>query len=317
MQSIIHLKTEDKNPKFYQKYPKLFESYYQGIKSETIDNLCKAGYFYYHSVLCLDTVIDDNNFNEIPQMLALQEESIKLLTSVFGLKSHFWGLWNQRKREYFEAVKIEKSLSQSNSVDFEAYQDLADKKSAFGKVAIDSLFTLHHNKDNETYQKLLLSHKYFSTGFQLYDDVKDFKEDFEKGQFNYSIEQLKKEVNFDQYKNNVEILNKLLFIKGIGQEILSQSISQFERAEKILNELNAKSEWLTIVLEMKATIENYLDITNGYLLTISAKLELKNQQSCTYSFFDFNEIEETVIKNGLAFIKSDFQQNYTNLKHIM
>jgi len=317
MQSIIHLKNEDKNPKFYQEYPKLFNSYYQGIKSETIDNLCKAGYFYYHSVLCLDAIIDDNNFNEIPKMLALQEESIKLLTSVFGLESYFWDMWNQRKGEYFEAIKIEKSLSQSKSVDFEAYQDLADKKSAFGKVAIDSLFTLHHNKDNETYQKLLLSHKYFSTGFQLYDDVKDFKEDFKKGQFNYSIEQLKKEVNFDHYKNNIEILNKLLFIKEIGQEILSKSISQFEKAEKILNELNVKSEWLTTVLDMKVTIENYLDITNGYLATIKTKLELKNQQSFTYSFFDFYLIEDNVIKNGLTFIKMDFQQNYSDLKHIM
>lgn len=315
-----HNFAQDKSPSFYQHYPRLFAKYFNEfneVLEKQVDALSRAGYHYYHSVLCLDSIIDDNNFNEIPQMLALQEESIKLLTSVFGLKSHFWGLWNQRKGEYFEAVKIEKSLSQSNSVDFEAYQDLADKKSAFGKVAIDSLFTLHHNKDNETYQKLLLSHKYFSTGFQLYDDVKDFKEDFEKRQFNYSIEQLKKEVNFDQYKNNVETLNKLLFIKGIGQEILSQSISQFERAEKILNELNVKSEWLTTVLEMKTTIENYLDITNGYLATIKTKLELKRQQSCTYPFFNFNQIEDNIIKKGLDFIKSDFQQNYADLKHIM
>jgi len=308
---------KDKSPSYYKHYPKLFANYFSEVSDEQIDVLSKAGYHYYHSVLCLDAILDDGNFEEIPIMRTLQEESIKLLSSVFGLNSKFWDLWNQRKGEYFEAVKIEKSLSYSNGVDFESYQDLADKKSAFGKVAIDSLFVLDRKQENATYDKLLLSHKYFSTGFQLYDDVKDFKEDFEKGQFNYATEQLKKEGNFDQYKHNVEILNKLLFIKEIGQEILSKSIEQFEKAITILNDLSTKSKWLTTVLEMKATIENYLDITNGYLATITAKIELKNHQSYTYAFFDFNELDENATKNGLAFIKSDFQQNYADLKHIM
>lgn len=307
----------DKSPSFYKHYPRLFVNYFNEVSEEQVDVLSRAGYHYYHSVLCLDTVIDDGSFEEIPKMTTLQEESIKLLTSVFGLESEFWAFWNQRKKEYFEAVKIEKSLSNLDSIDFNIYQELADKKSAFGKVAIDSLFTIQNNSDKNTYQKLLLSHKYFSTGFQLYDDVKDFKEDFKKGQFNYAIEQLRKEVSFDQYGYNVEILNKLLYIKEIGQEVLSKSIRQFERAMTILNKLSAKSEWLTTVMEMKATIEDYLEITNGYLATIRAKLELKNQQSCTYPFFDFNGIEGNAIKNGLDFIKSDFQQNYADLKHIM
>lgn len=241
----------DKSPSFYKHYPKLFYSYFKEVSEEKVDILSKAGYFYYHSVLSLDSIIDDENLEDIPKMIALQQESIKLLTSVFGLESQFWDLWNQRKKEYFEAVKIEKSLSQFNNIDFEAYQDLAGKKSAFGKVAIDSLFILQDYKDNEAYHKLLISHKYFSTGFQLYDDVKDFKEDFERGQFNYAIEQLRKEINFDQYGHNVEILNKLLFIKEIGQEILSESIDQFERATTVLSELNIKSKWLDTVIEMK------------------------------------------------------------------
>jgi hypothetical protein len=314
---IDKIEFKDKSPSFYKHYPKLFANYFNQVSERHIDFLSRAGYHYYHSVLCLDAIIDDGVFEEIPKMTTLQEESIKLLTSVFGLESQFWIFWNRRKKEYFEAVKIEKSLSNLDSVDFRMYQDLADKKSAFGKVAIDSLYTLQVNKDDDMHKKLLLSHKYFSTGFQLYDDVKDFKEDFEKGQFNFAIEQLRQEVNFDQHGNNVKILNKLLFIKEIGQEILSKSISQFETAITILKGLSTKSEWLTTVLEMKATIENYLDISNGYLATITAKIELKNQQSCTYAFFDFNEIDENATKNGLAFIKSDFQQNYADLKHVM
>lgn len=314
---LLKPKTIDKSPTFYKHYPKLFANYFSEVSEEQFDVLSKAGYQYYHSVLSLDAIIDDGNFEEIPKMITLQEESIKLLTSVFGLKSQFWVLWNQRKKEYFEAVKIEKSLAHKDKVDFEIYADLADKKSSFGKVAIDSLFTLNRKQKDDIYQNLLLSHKYFSVGFQLYDDVKDFKEDFEKGQFNFAIEQLRKEVHFDQYQHNVEVLNKLLFIKEIGQGILSKSISQFETAVTILKGLSTKSEWLTTVQEMKATIEHYLEITNGYLATITAKLELKNHQTDTHPFFDFNKIEDNAIKEGLTFIKSDFQQNYADLKHIM
>ena len=73
-------------------------------------------------------------------MLTLQEETIKILTSIYGYKSPFWGLWQQRKAEYFKAIKIEKHLLTTPEVSFEQYSSLADDKSAFGKIAIDSLW---------------------------------------------------------------------------------------------------------------------------------------------------------------------------------
>ena len=71
-------------------------------------------------------------------MLALQEETIKILTSIYGYKSSFWELWQQRKEEYFKAIQTEKHLLTTPMVSFEQYSSLADDKSAFGKIAIDS-----------------------------------------------------------------------------------------------------------------------------------------------------------------------------------
>jgi hypothetical protein len=290
--NILNISIEnDKSPKFYQEYPKLFNSYYN-IDAEKLSVLSKAGYYYYHSILSLDSLMDDGEFKEIPQILTLQEESIKLLTSIYGVDSSFWSSWDKRKKEYFEAVKIEKSLAQKNQVDFEIYEDLADKKSAFGKVAIDSLFTLDKKQNKEIYKKLLLSHKYFSIGFQLYDDVKDFKEDFEKKQFNFAIYRLKNAIDFHQYKEDVSTLNKLLFIKGIGQEILAKSIEQFEKAISILNTLKVQSKWLETVEEMKNTIVNYLDATNGYFATLKTRLYIKNQQKNAYPFFKYEIVRD-------------------------
>ena len=304
-------------PEFYQHYPLLFESYFNIPNRKILEMLSKAGFHYYHAILCLDSVLDQNNIKEIHQVLALQEESIKILASIYRFDSPFWSFWNKRKEEYFRAIKIEKSLSKKEKIHFKVYEDLADKKSAFGKVAIDSLFALDERKDKATHRSLLLSHKYFSIGFQLYDDVKDFKEDFRTGQFNFAIYCLQKVVDFEKYNQDIDSLNKLLFIKNVGQEILAISVNQFEKATTILNKLNIKSKWLETVIDMKNTIEGYLDVTNGYLATIKARLEIKNQKSHSHLFFGYIKVKDLIIKKGLDFIKTDFIQNYVNLKHIM
>jgi len=70
----------------------------------------------------------------------VSKETIKILTSIYGYKSPFWELSQQRKAEYFKAIHIEKRLLTTPKVSFEQYSSLADNKSAFGKIAIDSLW---------------------------------------------------------------------------------------------------------------------------------------------------------------------------------
>lgn len=144
MINIDPLAINDKSPEYYQYYPRLFTSYFKSVDLDTVGNLSKAGYIYYHSILCLDSVIDDKVFANLPKMIMLQERSIKILTSIYELDSSFWDFWDKRKNEYFEGVKIERLLSKTENIDFKIYEDLADKKSAFGKVAIDSLYVLYH-----------------------------------------------------------------------------------------------------------------------------------------------------------------------------
>jgi len=307
----------EKTPEFYKYYPMLFERYFKFSNQTTLKILSKAGFDYYNAVLCLDDIIDNKNFNKISRMLAFQGESIKLLTHVFGVNSQFWNFWDERKKEYFEATKIEKSFLKKKNVDFESYKDLADKKSAFGKIAIDSLFVLDKREDKKTYNSLIKSHKYFSIGFQLYDDVKDFKEDFKNGQFNFAIFKLQKLIDFDQYNQNLVTLHKLLFVKKIAQKILAKSIEQFEKSIEILSNLNTKSTWLKTVVEIKKTIEGYLEITNGYMATIEAKVKLKSHQGHTHSFFEYEQLEDLTVAKALDFIEFDFNQNYVDLKHVM
>lgn len=316
-QSTILSITKDKSPEFYQHYPQLFQAYFTEVDKNTLSQLSEAGYAYYHATLALDAVIDEKDLSQLPATLAFQEQSIKILTSIYGLNSTFWDLWKKRKTEYFEAIQLEKSLYITKSVSFSSYEDLADKKSAFGKVAIDALWCLSSKKDKAVYDALLSSHKYFSVGFQLYDDVKDFREDFQKGQFNWALYELYQEINFEDFGNDIQIINKMLYIRGVGQRLLQKSIDNFQKALELVNTLTTKGEWTNTILEMKQTITQYLDITQGYIKTLEVKITLKNQAKPTAIFFDYSAIPEEVIRKGLAFIQSDFEQNYVELKHIM
>ena len=165
------LAKEDGSPVFYQHYPRLFSKYFKQVKPSLVNQLSKAGYFYYHSTLLTDSLIDDKEFANFPVITLLQEETIKMLTSVYGIDSDFWKYWNKRRQEYFEAVKIEEKLYYDSKVSLVEYEKLADKKAAFGKVAIDCMYLLSNKEDEKLYQNLLKSHYYFSVGFQLYDDV--------------------------------------------------------------------------------------------------------------------------------------------------
>jgi hypothetical protein len=122
--------------------------------------------------------------------LICQEESIKILTTLFPLESNFWILWNKRKGEYLQAQQLEKI--DSYSANDTHFHTIADFKSAFGKVAIDSLAALANQENNsEAYNSMLLAHKHFSIARQMYDDVIDIKEDVINKQSNYAVYKLK------------------------------------------------------------------------------------------------------------------------------
>ena len=224
----------------------------------------------------------------------------------------FWILWQKRKLEYKEAIFLEKELL--NNFSEEKYENVADKKSAFGKIAIDSLHLLSKSKDDKLlYQNLLQSHRYFSLGFQIYDDVLDFKEDFTKNQFNLAIHQLSKKIDFKQYKD-IETLNKIFYITGSCFELLQKSIDSFEKAKSYINDTN--SSWYNTIDEMQTAVSVFYDKIIGYIETLKVKNNLKKTPNYN-SFFDYEHISHFIIKRGIDFIANDFENNYIELKHYM
>jgi hypothetical protein len=306
-----------KNPQFYSEYPDLFRVYFNDVEQETVNRLSIAGFLYYQSTLLTDALIDEKDLSKFPVISICQEEAVKILTSIFGIQSVFWEKWNNRRNEYFKAVAIEKQLYQKENVDSVEYEMLADYKSAFGKVAIDCLRVLTKYQDeHSTYNTLLLSHKYFSIGFQLYDDVKDFKEDVINKQFNWAVYQFKSKFREDFEQVDITTSQKLLFIRGVAQDLLKKAIEYFDLAKSAVAEQDVPSKWLETIEKTKKEIENYVDITEGYLLTLIKRLELENITSQNF-FLDLSAPIDESIKNGLVFIHNDYLRNFAELKHVM
>ena len=68
---IESIKTEDKSPKYYQYYPRLFKKYFNNIDETTILMLSDSAYLYYQSILFTDTLIDENDYSKLPDWVQI------------------------------------------------------------------------------------------------------------------------------------------------------------------------------------------------------------------------------------------------------
>lgn len=261
------------NPAYYQNYPELFAKTFS-VKVKELELLNIAGYLYYQATLFTDCLIDDKDLSKFPLITICQEESIKILSSIYGLENNFWQLWNSRRNEYFEAIYLEKSFLEKEIVSIDEYEILSDKKSAFGKVAIDCLFSIDNAQDNMVYEQLLLSHKYFSVAFQLNDDIQDLKSDVTKGQFNWAFYLLKQH-NISNH--SPEILEKYLHIRGISKQMYQLGISYCEKALLVVEDIDVP-EWKKVLqITKKAFVVSIIEIEN-YIEILTAEINLATQK---------------------------------------
>jgi hypothetical protein len=262
----------------YTQYPELFVTAFNNIEKNEIEKLNTAGFLYYKSVLLLDDLIDNKTSSSKADQLflsnKLQEESIKLLTSVYGLDTTFWDLWSKRQQEYFKAIALEKKLAIKPN--YKKYQQVAALKAAFGKVAIDCLHVLSKNKDEEKYTDLLQSHFHFSVALQLIDDLQDLKEDLKNKQFNWAHHQAKtilEKEGYDTKTLSFAELQKLMYLKKIATNIRVKALTQLNKSKQLAKK-HKPTNWLKIIETQEKEITQAIDKINAYNQKLYAKVQL-------------------------------------------
>jgi len=303
------------NPSYYLYYPYLFcKSFGIAEDSEEVKKLSISGFLYYRSIIIVDDIFDNmsnrHNFNNFLIANTCQEESIKILSSLFSLDSSFWNIWNFRKSEYAKAYKLDKTMQTIESYDdFEA---LADYKSAFGKIAIDALFYLSGKKAPEKYKALLESHKFFYAGFQIMDDIKDYREDVENNQFNiskYELDKLLKSEDDALENYSVEDQSKLAYLKGVAPKLYRKAIHYLDLSSTLVTSFkDDTSLWRSETQDLYNTsVTHFLNI-EGYIKSDAEVRALSNdKQSATTT--------TQALHNALDFIasKQDERGNWTDI----
>jgi len=281
------------NPIFYLYYPRLFSSAFTELNPKDLDLLCVAGYLYYKSTLFLDSIIDKNSKKGLFLALICQEEATKIMTSIFGLKSSYWSLWNLRRQEYLKAIQIEKKYAETkNNIPFNQYAELADFKAAFGKSAIDSLFVCSGSIHEQEFNRLLTSHSYFSVAFQINDDVMDFREDYRNKQFNIAVKAI---TDAAPESNAVEELNKLFYIRGHAKTLFTTAIEYLDKALTEVKNIEVP-QWTSEITRLKSKFLYSIIEIDTYLKRLHSEIRLSDQK-ITYPSLPIG------ISSGILFLK--------------
>ncbi|WP_340063785.1 hypothetical protein [Ascidiimonas aurantiaca] len=225
------------NPKYYLYYPYLFSDFFD-IKDEAVlIKLSVAGFLYYKATIFFDEIFDKSYQKGAFQKFVVgnicQEETVKILSSIFPLDSKFWFLWNMRKSEFAKAFQMGNVAPTISSM--AEYEKLADYKCAFGKIALDALFSYSGFKNEKIYTALLESHKSFYVAFQILDDIADFEEDLEENQFNIACFKLEEHFSAKRTLLNnysAKERKKMLFLDGLAQELYYMALDYLKKAKQ-------------------------------------------------------------------------------------
>jgi hypothetical protein len=300
VKAIVDEKFINSNPVYYTYYPYLFNTVFKIEDKKVLNVLTIAGFLYYKAIILVDEIFDNQSPKEsfFSYLISdiCKEESIKLLSSLFPNEHQFWKSWNLRKFQYVKAFEIDQKSHDINS--YEAFEKLADYKSAFGKVAIDALHHISKLNDVVLYTDLLNSHKFYYTAFQITDDVIDLQEDIKNKQFNIAYFELKQGVAKEEIKEKtIKDLKNALYLNGTAVKLYGKALSYLEKAKKTIQPYDLP-EWKFEIQKLyNEIVKNQLNIS-GFVNIFSIQQQLSSQK------LKINKSPEVAFESGKKFIQN-------------
>lgn len=231
----------DLSPHFYRQYASMFQHYFDTNDKGIFRTLDRAGHCLFQMVMHIDRQEDDQQ-NTMGVSLDLHLESILLLNEVFGPAHSFWQDFRRAQTLYSRRNHYEKRCARFPSLDH--YRQLAISRAAMASVALDALS--HLAKDKTHWHLLKRSHEKFVEAFQLYDDCSDFKEDFEKDQFNWANHRYT--TQYAQVPDAAHFFRSTLF-----NELMLEVVDLLRAAQHLIKPLG-NSYYTEMLSEFKASV---------------------------------------------------------------
>lgn len=285
------------NPAYYLNYPYLFLK--KISKDHKIVKLCIASALYYQSIIYIDRVLDkDVHLSEVFLIISIcTEETIKILSSFFSSNSTFWEIWNIRKFEFLQAYRDDKRGQINTNETFLIH---SDRKSAFGKLAIDALYYMSLINHDE-YKAYLQIHKFFYGAFQILDDISDLREDYQKKQFNIALAEVMKNRQESKALKSGEAISEVFYTKRLYTRLFTLAREYVDKARFIASQYGlhymveeCDKLWNTTVIQQQNV--------NTYLYQLNVIKNLSKERHSNLNI-------ESVCNSALAFIEKNQESN--------
>ena len=305
----------DKSPSFYRNYPELFGAYYPNVSKNDIEQLSQAAYYQYHAFLIQDEIMDERVVDDLSMLLDLRDAALLILSELFLMNSPFWGCWIHRKKQVEQALTLDLELQTQTSVQFREYCRLAQLKSSGGLLAIDAMHLLARSTDSKIWESLVQSHHYFSVGIQLYDDVKDFHNDWISGQFNWAVYEYKQQ-NSDWRKYSDEDNHKRFFLRGHATQLLERSSNYLSLSQANLPN-GVRSSWMTLAQELDGLFQRYRQNAEIQLKLVKQKWADAQIKAEGHRLPDIGPGYTKAVNRAWSYLQSASESNWSDLGHWM
>jgi hypothetical protein len=224
---------------------------YLNIDDSTFFQFMIAVLLYRRYILTFDGVIDSqdscpkkiNNLQTLLPFFICSQEGIRILSNLFSNNKGFWTFWSDRKNELINSY-LSEFCSKDNFTDTD-YEKLVDHKTSLEKIVFHGLFILSKKENNEFLENLFNASKYFYVGYQIMEDVTDFEEDYNNGQFNIMIYSIKKHLQnklVDPEKIDLRQLKTYLYTERVVLELLDEALKYLEKSKQAVRKYSLE-QW--------------------------------------------------------------------------
>jgi hypothetical protein len=175
-----------------------------------------------------------------PYVLFLRDaylrESLHLLYRFIPSNSKFWSLYSTYFDEYASAVLQEQDNNvYADAIDDASFHCIAKGKAAMAKYPVAALAVLSGPEDKLPLLAEALD--YFHIGYQYWDDLVDWKEDFETSKYSLvlarAIARIPPERRSGQRDKLRAQVGRVVYYSGLAQQQLDEAFKWFERAYEL------------------------------------------------------------------------------------
>nr|AXL05611.1 hypothetical protein AUK03_00835 [uncultured bacterium]AXL05627.1 hypothetical protein AUK03_00835 [uncultured bacterium] len=239
-------------------YPLLFYTSFPGVSLSQLRSLSTAGSYLFDHVLCLDDLLDrqsEDHDGTVLQGDELYREALTRLAALFPPDSPFWTHVDRYHAHFTQAV-LRESMRHRHILRPYPTPELEliySGKAAVAKMCLAALAVL--GDDTGSLTALEASHDAFYVGFQLADDLDDWRIDYERAHYTYPLSVAllragwRERVESRNRPTAVEV-GELLDTSGVAEETRALAMTYLDRAGQTVATM-PKGSWFAAIQDTR------------------------------------------------------------------